>query len=59
MKIKVTIIVHLVSVNIIRGVLFIDVPWTTITMLKVKLGLIIEFGDFKQTEYELYKFEAI
>ena len=61
MKIKLTIIVHRVSVNIIHvlGVLFIDFPWTTPTMFLVKVGLIVKFGCFKQTQYELSKFETI
>ena len=59
MKIKLTIIVYRLSVNVIRDVLFTDFPWTTPTMLKVKVGLMVEFGDFKQTKYDLKKFEAV
>ena len=59
MNIKLTIIVHRLSVNIIRGVLFTDFPLTTPTLLKVKVGLIVEFGDFKQTKNEVKKFDII
>ena len=51
--IKLTIVVHRLSENIIRGVLFTDFPRTTPTLLKVKVGLIVEFDDFKLTKNEL------
>ena len=33
--------------------LSIELSWITLTMLEVKIGLIDEFGDFKQTKNEL------
>ena len=52
------IIVHRLSENSIRGGLFTDFT-RPLYMLKVKVGLIVEFGDFKQTKYELQKIDTV
>lgn len=50
---------EIMKINTKGDVLLIDLPWVAPTILKMEVGFVVQFNDFKQTEYELLKFEAI